>query len=73
MLQLNMLSISGHYGRNIKGVAEQILTRGLYDYCGSDMHHERHAGALKGVTKTKDYLTFVNYPFLNSRLCNTNE
>jgi protein-tyrosine phosphatase len=73
MLQLNMLSLTGHYGRNIKGIAEEILARGLYDYCGSDMHHERHAGVLKAITKTKDYLIFVNYPFLNSRLCNTVE
>ena len=73
MLQLNMLSIAGHYGKNIKMIAEQLLAKQLYDYCGSDMHHEKHAGILKAMTHTKDYLTFVNYPFLNSRLRNTTE
>jgi len=69
MLQMNMLAISGHYGKNIKMVAEQLLSKNLYDYCGSDMHHERHAATLKAMTTTKDYLTILNYPFLNPGLC----
>lgn len=73
LMQMNMLSVTGHYGKSIKAVAEQLMTKGLYDYCGTDMHHERHMGILKAITTTKDYLTFVNYPFLNSRLCNTFE
>ncbi len=73
LLQMNMLSVTGHYGKGIKQIAEQLMAKGLYDYCGSDMHHERHVGILKAITKTKDYLTFVNYPFLNSRLCNVSE
>jgi protein-tyrosine phosphatase len=73
LLQLNMLSISGYYGRNIKAIADGLLSKGLYDYCGSDMHNEKHASVLKSITTTKEYLTFVNYPFLNSRLCITSE
>jgi protein-tyrosine phosphatase len=69
LLQLNMLSIAGYYGRHIKMIADELLAKQLYDYCGSDMHHERHAIALKAITTTKDYHTFFNYPFLNSRLC----
>jgi protein-tyrosine phosphatase len=69
LLQLNMLSVAGHYGKSIKTIAEQLLARNLYDYCGSDMHHEKHAHALKHMANTKDYHTFVNYPFLNSKLC----
>jgi len=69
MLQLNMLSIAGYYGRHIKTIADELLTKRLYDYCGSDIHHERQAAALNAMADTKDYHTFVNYPFLNSRLC----
>jgi tyrosine-protein phosphatase YwqE len=68
-LQLNLLSISGYYGRNIMEVAMRLLEKGMYDYCGSDMHHEKHAAALKGMLQTKAYSTLVNYPFLNSQLC----
>jgi protein-tyrosine phosphatase len=73
LLQLNMLSPTGYYGRNIKMIADELLSKNLYDYCGSDMHHEKHASVLKSITNTKEYLTFVNYPFLNSRLCVTSE
>lgn len=73
LLQMNMLAPTGHYGRSIKMVADQLLAKGMYDYCGSDMHHEKHIAALKFIVNTKEYLTFVNYPFLNSRLCTMSE
>ena len=69
LMQLNMLSVSGYYGRGIKAVADELLSKKLYDYCGSDMHHEKHAATLKAMAGTKDYAIFANYPFLNPRLC----
>ncbi len=69
LLQLNLLSISGYYGRNIMNVALSLLEKGLYDYCGSDMHHEKHAAALKNMLQTRAYTTLSSYPFLNSKLC----
>jgi tyrosine-protein phosphatase YwqE len=68
MLQMNMLSIAGYYGKNIKQAAEEMLKKGMYDYCGSDMHHEKHAGVLRAMMGSKDYQTFLSYPFLNPRL-----
>ncbi len=70
MLQLNMLSLTGYYGKNVKMIADELLAKGLYDYCGSDMHHEKHAAALAGMTNTKEYDRFIGYPFLNPRLVN---
>ena len=69
LLQLNMLSVSGYYGGHIKSVADQLLQKGMYDYCGSDMHHEKHANLLKMMAGTRDYNKIAGYPFLNSRLC----
>jgi protein-tyrosine phosphatase len=68
LLQLNMLSITGYYGRHIKAIADDLLARQLYDYCGSDMHHEKHAAALRAMIGTKEYHTLSNYHFLNSGL-----
>ena len=68
-MQLNMLSVSGYYGKNIKMIAEELLSKGMYDYCGSDMHHEKHAAILKAMTGTKDYDKFIGYPFKNPLLC----
>ncbi len=69
LMQLNMLSVSGYYGKNIKMIAEELLSKGMYDYCGSDMHHEKHAAILKAMTGTKDYDKFIGYPFKNPLLC----
>jgi protein-tyrosine phosphatase len=68
LLQLNMLSVSGYYGAHIKAIADQLLQMGMYDYCGSDMHHEKHANALKMMSQAYVYHKFAGYPFLNSRL-----
>jgi tyrosine-protein phosphatase YwqE len=69
LFQLNMLSISGYYGGNVKAVAEDLLRGGMYDYCGSDMHHEKHAAALKKMAQGKEYHILASYPFLNQRIC----
>ncbi len=68
LLQLNMLSIAGYYGAAVKTVAEQLLEKGMYDYCGSDAHHEKHLSVLRAMACSRDYYKFANYPFLNSRL-----
>ncbi|PZF72049.1 tyrosine-protein phosphatase [Taibaiella soli] len=42
MLQMNLLSVLGYYGRQVKNQAELLLKEKLYDFCGSDLHHSRH-------------------------------
>ena len=69
LMQMNLLSVAGYYGKNIKVVAEELMAKGIYDYCGSDMHHEKHAAALKALASSKEYNAIIGYPFLNSRLC----
>jgi tyrosine-protein phosphatase YwqE len=44
--QLNALSLTGYYGQGEKETAEYLLKRGLIDYIGTDLHHERHLNAL---------------------------
>lgn len=68
LLQMNMLSISGYYGQHIKAVADQLMAKGLYDYIGTDMHHEKHAALVAGMARSKDYHKIASYPFQNSRL-----
>jgi len=69
LLQMNMLSVTGHYGNHIKAIAEELLRKGMYDYCGSDMHHEKHANMMRKMAVSQDYHKFAGYPFLNPRLC----
>ena len=49
LLQLNMLSATGYYGPAVKNMALQLLDAGLYDFLGTDMHHERHAALVAGL------------------------
>jgi tyrosine-protein phosphatase YwqE len=68
LMQLNTLAITGYYGKSIKSIAEELLARGMYDYLGTDMHHERHAAAITDLAFSKTYDKLVSYPFLNKRL-----
>jgi tyrosine-protein phosphatase YwqE len=69
LLQLNMLSLTGYYGRNVMKAAEDMMSRYMYDYCGSDMHHDKHTQGLRNMLKTRIYNSITGYPFLNSKLC----
>lgn len=68
MLQLNMLSIAGYYGGNVKHVAEKLLAKGMYDYCGTDAHHEKHLAVLTAMATSRDYHKIAQYPFRNAQL-----
>lgn len=40
--QLNLLSLIGYYGKTIQKTAEQLLDNDLYDFSGTDIHHQKH-------------------------------
>lgn len=37
--QLNLMSLSGYYGKRPQMVSEDLLAKGWYDFVGSDLHH----------------------------------
>ncbi|OOV29281.1 histidinol phosphatase [Flavobacterium sp. LM5] len=43
--QLNLLATMGYYGGEISKVADKLLQKGMYDFVGSDVHHEKHLKA----------------------------
>ncbi|UIR55970.1 protein tyrosine phosphatase [Sphingobacterium sp. SRCM116780] len=49
LLQLNLLSISRYYGVEVKSAALTMIKSGMYDFVGTDLHHERHLTALENV------------------------
>jgi protein-tyrosine phosphatase len=69
-LQMNLLSILGYYGKSIKINAEKLLQMGLYDYCGTDLHHERHLGHIKSMPQEQQELMWQlsEYGFKNKEL-----
>jgi len=51
-LQLNTISLTGYYGKEVKALAEALVDNQLIDFISSDMHHPRHAAALADALKT---------------------
>lgn len=49
LLQLNLLSISRYYGTEVKVAALTMIKSGMYDFVGTDTHHEKHLTALQDV------------------------
>ena len=41
-LQLNIGSVTGAYGPEVKRVANQLIKDNIIDFIGSDCHHEQH-------------------------------
>lgn len=65
-LQLNLNALTGYYGKPTKNIAEQLLKDGMYDYCGSDMHHEQHAKVLNSIKERREILDLLQcHPFRN--------
>lgn len=47
--QLNLLSLTGHYGTSVQELAEWLIKKEYYDYAGTDLHHSRHLAALQKI------------------------
>lgn len=68
-IQLNTIALTGYYGRDVKRRAEQMVDLQIIDFISSDMHHLRHADALKDALRSS-YLhkLLVDYPLKNIML-----
>ena len=55
LFQLNLLSLSNYYGKDVRLCAEKLLNAGMYDATGTDVHHERHAKQLAKIVASKRF------------------
>ncbi|MGN6530146.1 MAG: tyrosine-protein phosphatase [Ginsengibacter sp.] len=58
LLQVNLLSLTGYYGKTVAKAAKFILENKLADFTGTDLHHFNH---LKVLTDTKSIALFEKY------------
>lgn len=56
LFQLNLLSVVGYYGAEITKIAEQLLQKGMYNFVGSDVHHDNHIKSFDQKIKLKDVI-----------------
>lgn len=52
-LQLNLLSLTGHYGKTVQELATFLAEGDFYDLVGTDMHNLRHLEALESMSSNK--------------------
>jgi protein-tyrosine phosphatase len=45
--QLNLLSLTGYYGKGTNDLAHYLIKKKYIDLLGTDLHHERHLDALR--------------------------
>lgn len=55
-LQLNLLSFTGHYGKDVKRTALKLLEKKWATYLATDLHHERHATGLRELLADRTLL-----------------
>ncbi len=69
LFQLNILSLSGQYGKGVTELAHYLLKKNYYDLLGTDLHHIHH---LEGLRRFHGGLFPADSPgldrFINSRL-----
>ena len=58
--QLNILSLSGQYGKTVTELAHHLLKKDYYDLLGTDLHHIHH---LQGLQKFNTSLFPADFDF----------
>lgn len=73
LFQLNLLAVTGYYGKEVKQVSSFLLEQKYYDLAATDLHHEKHLMALTQVVKNGELFRLIgDYPFKNKKLFNNN-
>jgi tyrosine-protein phosphatase YwqE len=54
IFQINLLSLSGYYGKMVKITAEKLMKNRMIQLAGTDLHHQRHIDALKQLIKVEN-------------------
>lgn len=68
ILQLNLLSLSGFYGKPVQRMAEQLITSKLIRMIGTDCHSALQAEAMGKAIRTKAFKKALDLPLLNASL-----
>ena len=68
LFQLNLLSLTEQYGRYVQKQAEKLLKENMYDFVGTDTHHQNHLQLLEKVGTKKNFKN-IEQLMLNTKLC----
>ncbi len=54
LFQLNLLSLTDQYGKGVTKSAKNLLENQLYDFAGTDTHHNNHLHLLETIATSKN-------------------
>lgn len=58
-LQVNLLSLTGYYGRHVAKTARYLFDNDLVDFVGTDLHHANHLRALTAPSSVKMFEKYL--------------
>ena len=53
---MNLLSSVGYYGEGVAKTVDKLLKKGMIDFVGSDVHHQKHIDAFSGKIVIKEMI-----------------
>lgn len=69
LFQVNLLSFTGYYGRQVQKAAWWLVEEKLVDFAGTDLHHARHLEHIRGIAENPKLVKMLmEYPFKNAGL-----
>ena len=69
IFQVNLLSLTGFYSKQVKDFGEMLIERGVVSFLGTDCHNSRYIDMLGTLPKNqKMYQKIKNMEWINSRL-----
>ena len=67
LFQLNILSLTGYYGKKVNEFAQYLLKKNYYDLLGSDLHNAHHLKALQH----KSLVSVLNKLYESGKIINS--
>jgi len=66
--QINLMSITGYYGKAIQKLAEWMIEKKMVHFLGSDCHHLKHVEELETMPQYKAFKKALKLSLLNNTL-----
>ncbi len=67
-IQVNLGSLTGHYGPGVRKMAEELIKKGLVDFLGSDCHRMEHLLMIEKYLDAPIYAAIEKLQLLNPSL-----
>lgn len=67
LFQVNMISLTNYYGKDVHESAVWLLKNNLIDFIGSDIHHTRHLERIKSLMGREEMMQLVSPVIYNNQ------